>query len=99
MQSKEEIEKAIAMFENLDMGNDEEFKRARNRILKELERLQEKNRHLNIIILKDYISKFAIENKLEQDKANYIDAIKADNKVEAVQKYIEYLEKELLEGK
>lgn len=68
-------------------------------VLKELERLQEENRHLNIIILKDYISKFVIRNKLEQDKANYIDAIHADNKVESVQKYITYLEKELLEEK
>ncbi len=39
-----ELEEAVTMFKNLDMGNDEEFKKARNRILKELERLREENK-------------------------------------------------------
>jgi len=47
----------------------------------------------------NFISKEVVEKHLEKDKVNYIDGIHADNKVEAVQKYISYLEKELLEGK
>lgn len=126
------------MFKNLDMGNDKEFKKARNRILKKLKRLQEENKAnyqlsarkngktielarnfynkvktlekdkmfgiinfgAGIVITKnEVIEKNAIKEFLVWSKANYIDAIHADNKVEAVQKYIKYLEKELLEGK
>lgn len=65
-----ELEEAVTMFKNLDMGNDEEFKRARNRILKELERLEEEKKYLEIIILKDYISKFVIKEKMEEIKLN-----------------------------
>lgn len=104
-----ELEEAIKQLEDLkvdresflqkDQEHDEIYLKdikAIETVLKKLERLQEENRHLNIVILKDYISKFVIKNILERDKANYIDGIHSDNKVEAVQKYIEYLEKELL---
>lgn len=88
-------------------------KRAYRIVLKELERLQEENSKIQTEIAnhvywestpvdeikKMYIPKDKIRNKLEQDKENYIDAIHADNKVEAVHKYIDYLDKELLKGK
>lgn len=58
------------------------------------------NLGVGIVITKnEAIEKNAIKEFLDWSKANYIDAIHADNKVEAVHKYIDYLDKELLEGK
>ncbi len=45
------------------------------------------------------ISKEVIKKLLNYDKTNYIDCIKANNKIEAIREYIKHLEKELLEGK
>jgi len=49
--------------------------------------------------IENSISKETIKKHLEKDKVNYIDVIHADNKVEVIQKYISYLEKELLKEK
>lgn len=47
----------------------------------------------------EVVNKKAIKELFNYDKANYIDCIKANNKMEAIREYIEHLEKELLEGK
>lgn len=49
--------------------------------------------------IENSIPKEKIEKLLDYDKANYIDCIKANNKKEAISKYIEHLKQELLEGK
>ncbi len=80
-----ELKEAIIMFKNLDMGNDKEFKKARNKILKELKRLQEENNRLvranktyinsiqsiTPVLLEDYIEKDKIREIL--DKLNISD--------------------------
>ena len=77
-----ELEEAITMFKNLNMGNDEEFKKARSTILKELTRLQEENNKMKTEIAEHvywestpvaeiknlYIAKDQIREKLEEVK-------------------------------
>ena len=45
------------------------------------------------------VNKKAIKELFNYDRLNYIDYIKANNKMEVIREYIEHLEKELLEGK
>lgn len=49
--------------------------------------------------IENSIPKKKVEKLLNYDKANYINCIKSNNKMEAIRHYIEHLEKELLEWK
>lgn len=100
----EELEEAIKILENLKDNHfirDKLERDCRCGGLKigDIYKMTELNPAIETVLkaLKNSISKEAIRKLFDYDKANYIDCMKADNRMEAIREYVKHLEQELLE--